>query len=400
VRVLFVTRGSSGHLGPLVPFARACESGGHEVLVAAQEQFGANVERAGLPFAPFDAPPQEEWMPLMGSFAELDFQAANDVMIGDFFAGLDVTAELPRLDATVGEWRPDLIVRESWEFGSTIVAERHGIPVARVGLGVSEVERETVGLAAPRVDEARRTAGLPADPEGERLADAPYLTMVPESFDGPGPPPAPETHRFRFAAGEPAPLPDWWPGDERPLVYLTFGSVAAGAHLPFYPAWFSTVIGALAPLPIRLLVTIGDPERDVAELGTLPANVHVETWVRHDDAAAAADVVVSHGGFGSTLGTVAHGRPQVVVPLFSADQWANGEAVARAGAGLSLADDPATRGALALPSEAVVERLAEAVTRALGDDSMRVRAQGVADGMRSLPPVDAAVEVLAAIARG
>jgi UDP:flavonoid glycosyltransferase YjiC (YdhE family) len=399
VRVLFTTRGSSGHLGPLVPFARACERAGHEVKVAAQEQFGGNVERAGLDFVAFDAPPSDEWMPLMSEFARLDFEAANAVMIGEFFGRLDVSAELPRLTAFVEGWRPELIVRESWEFGSTIVADLHRIPLARVGLGMVAIERETISIAAPSVDAARRDAGLPPDPEGARLRDPAYLTMIPEALETAGPAPAEVTHRFRFdASDEPAALPDWWPGVDGPLVYLSFGSVAAGGHLPYFPELYRAAIDSLASLPVRMLVTVGDAGRDPAELGPLPSNVHVETWVAHDDAAAAADVVVCHGGFGSTLGTLAHGTPLVVIPVFSTDQWANGEAVARAGAGITLADDPSSRGALALPSETVMAGLPGAVERVLEDDSYRAAAEAVAAAMRSLPPVEDSVEVLAALA--
>ena len=145
-------------------------------------------------------------------------------------------------------------------------------------------------------------------------------------------------------------LPDWWPGNEDPLVYLTFGSVAAGAHLPYYPALINAAIEALAPLAIRILLTVGDAEREIAELGEVPSNVHVETWVPHDDVARRADVIVCHGGFGSTLGALAHGTPLVVLPLFSNDQWANGEAVARAGAGITVADDASERKVLELPA--------------------------------------------------
>ena len=49
MRVLFTTRGSSGHVGPLAPFAQACLRARHDVLVSAQRQFGGNVERLGLP---------------------------------------------------------------------------------------------------------------------------------------------------------------------------------------------------------------------------------------------------------------------------------------------------------------------------------------------------------------
>src|SRR5262245_12050125 len=97
MRVLFTTRGSSGHVGPLAPFAHACLRAGHDVLVSAQRQFGGNVERLGLPLAPVDEPSRDEWMPLMGEFGEMDMDSAHRAMIGEFFAGLDVRAELPAL---------------------------------------------------------------------------------------------------------------------------------------------------------------------------------------------------------------------------------------------------------------------------------------------------------------
>ena len=40
-------------------------------------------------------------------------------------------------------------------------------------------------------------------------------------------------------------------------------------------------IDALAPLPARILVTIGNGG-DPAALGALPGNVHVERWVAQD----------------------------------------------------------------------------------------------------------------------
>ena len=50
-------------------------------------------------------------------------------------------------------------------------------------------------------------------------------------------------------------------------MYLTFGSVAAGAHLPYYPELYRAAIDSLPPLAARLLVTVGDATRDLEELG-------------------------------------------------------------------------------------------------------------------------------------
>jgi len=397
MRILFTTRGSAGHVLPLAPFAHAALRAGHEVLVAAQRQHAGNVERAGLPFAPFGEPPPEQWMPLLGQFRQMDLDAANAAMIGEYFARMDTAAALPGLRAIVEDLRPDVIVRECWEFGSTLVAELHGIPIVRVALGLASLEELTIDLAAPALDDARADLGLPADPAGDRLRETPYFSAIPEPLEDPAVTAPRLTQRFRHGApADPPPLPDWWHGNDDPFVYVTFGSVSAGTHLPYFPALYRAAIDALAPLPVRVLLTIGD-QRDLGELGPLPPNVHVEKWVPQDAVAPHAAAIVGHGGHGTTLGALAHGIPQVVVPLFSGDQWVNAAAVARAGAGVALDAERATRPVLAVPGLDAMAALGAAVRRVLSEPSHRRDAERIAAAMRALPPTDAAVDALAAI---
>jgi UDP:flavonoid glycosyltransferase YjiC (YdhE family) len=399
VRVLFTTRGSAGHLGPLVPFARACQAAGHEVRVAAQGRHRGNVERSGLPFASLGDLRDEDWMPLFADFAQLTFEAANERMVGEYFGRLDTAATLPAMRELAATSRPDLIVREIWEYASALVAELEGIPLARVGLGLASLEERSIGWAAPHLAPARAELGLPPDPGGDRLRALPYLTTLPAELEDPGTGLPRVLHRFGTEpSGERDVLPDWWHGSDDPLVYLTFGSVTAGGHLPYYPSLYRAVIDALAALPVRLLVTVGEP-RDLADLGPLPANVHAERWMPQDAVVPRAAVVVCHGGHGSMLGALVHGVPLVVLPLFSVDQFVNGAAVARAGAGLVLDAEGARHGPLDLPGDAVLARLAPAVGRVLADEGYRERAQAIAEAMRGLPPVEAAVEVLTALGR-
>jgi UDP:flavonoid glycosyltransferase YjiC (YdhE family) len=393
MRILMTTRGSSGHLEPLVPIARAAIAAGHELMVAAQHQHRANVDRAGLAVAPVGDPPEHEWKPLLSEFARLDLDTADAGMIGDFFARIDTRAALPDLLQIVERWAPDVIVRESWEFASTIAAELHGIPLVRVGLGLAAVEERTIGYAAAGVDAVRADAGLPPDPAGDRLRDAPYLTQMPALLDGPAGGIAPRVHRFRprppVAAAPPA----------EPLVYLTLGSVTAGVHLPYFPAVYRAAIEALAPLPARVLVTIGN-ERDPAELGPLPPNVRVERWVPQDEVLPRAAAVICHGGSGTTLGALSYGVPLVVLPLFSADQWDNAAAVASVGAGIALHRDRREWRVLHQPPPDTFEELGRAARRVLEDGAYRHAAGRVAAAMRALPPVGTAVDVLAASAAG
>ena len=375
MRVLFTTRGSSGHVGPLAPFARALTGVGHDVLVAAHRGNGANVERLGLPLAAVDGPPPERWMPLLGSFGELDVESAHEVMVRDFFGSIDLDAALPGVRRIADEWRPDLVVRESWEMAGEVVAGERGIPLARVGLGLAALEAQTVELLGAR-------------------SDTPYLTTIPELLEDPAVPPQPVTHRFGHGAPHVAsePLPDWWPEDERPLVYATFGTVTAADHLPYFPALYRAAIEELAAVGARVLLTVGE-DRDLAELDPLPANVRVERWVSQDAVAPRAAAIVSHGGHGSTFGALAHGVPLAVRPLFSGDQFANAAAVQRAGAGVALG--AGGHSVLGVPD---MGGLGEAVSRLLGDDDARAGAGRVADAMRTLPPVESAVEVLEGLA--
>jgi UDP:flavonoid glycosyltransferase YjiC (YdhE family) len=397
MRVLITSRGSSGHLLPLAPIGHACAEAGHEVVVAAQGQNRANVEKTGLPFAAVGDPPPEEWMPLMAEFPELDIDTANARMVGDFFAGIDTRAALPALREIMERWKPDVVVRETWEFGSTIAAELVGIPVVRVGLGLTSVEERTIEFAAPTVDKIRRDHGLPADPAGDRLRSSHYFTLIPGSIDPPGARLAQIVHRFRDPSADGAPpLPELWPGNSDPLVYLSFGSVAAGAHLPYFPALYEMAIEALAELPTRLLVTIGTG-RDPGELGIdpLPPNVRVEQWISQDAISARAAAIVCHGGYGTTLHALGRGTPLVVLPLFSADQWANAQAVARVGAGLALDAERETRRSLELPRPETLAQLRPAVERVLGEPTFKRAAERVAASIRALPPVSDAPAALA-----
>ena len=121
--------------------------------------------------------------------------------------------------------------------------------------------------------------------------------------------------------------------------------------MPLFPAVYAAAIRALAAVPARVLVTIGSAG-DPAELGPLPANVHVERWVPQEDVLPHAAAMVGHGGYGTTTGALAHGVPMVVVPLF-ADQPRNALRVADVGAGIALPAPANVRAAVEHAAEAL-----------------------------------------------
>ena len=85
-------------------------------------------------------------------------------------------------------------------------------------------------------------------------------------------------------------------------------------------------------------------------------------------------------------------------PLLSNDQWANGEAIARAGVGITVADDASERKVLDLPGSTTIAELPGAVTSILEDATYRREAGRVAAAMRALPSVDESVRFIEEIA--
>jgi UDP:flavonoid glycosyltransferase YjiC (YdhE family) len=357
VRVLFASTQGAGHFGPLVPFLEACVRSGHEVLVVGPP----TLDPGGYPFRPGATPPDEELGPVWAGMPAQPPGQSDVVVVGHIFARLNVRAMLPTLRVAIEEWRADLVLREPNEYASAIAAEEAGVPHARVAIGLALADEAALAIATRALEDER--AGTTA-----AIARSPYLTCWPESLDRAPFPVA----RFRDTTARAAgPLPDWWPGDTRPLVYVSFGSVAAA--VPPAAVAYRRALEAAAGLPCRVLLTTGSE----LELGAVPPNVHVERWVPQAKVLAHAAVVVCHGGSGTTLGSLEAGVPLVVVPLF-ADQPHNAVRVAAAGAGIVSS----------------LDGIGSSLERVLEDAAFRDAADAVAAEMRDLPPVDGFLDML------
>jgi hypothetical protein len=326
----------------------------------------------------------------------LTMREANDLVLRDVFGGLDVRAALPGVRAIVDGWRPDVILREPAELASYVVATERRIPYVEVNIGLDSFGDLLVEL----LDEPLRALGCPGGADGMRRA--PRWTLLPDSFDVGATVTAGAPARFRAGRGAevvPDALP-WWGESDDPLVYVTFGSVAAGLGL--FPRFYADVLESLGEVGARVLMTLGEagaPE----QLGTLPDNVHVERWWPQDQVLPHARAVVGHGGFGTTMAALVAGVPQVVVPLFSADQFANAAQVAAVRAGVALqVEDAADRlaGSLLPAGPDVLDALPDAVLAALHDPGLRGGAGAVAAEIAALPEVMESVTLLAEAARG
>ena len=364
MRVLVASTAGAGHFEPMTPFVRAAVAAGHEVVVAAPEGLAPAVEAQGWQHAVLPSPDPQSVGPIYASLHEMTRQEANVVMVRDIFGGANVEAALPGLEPLIDELAPDLVLREAAELASYVAARRRQVDQVQVAIGLRRLDEFLVEQNSPTL---RDRFGVPAS----GLRELRTLSLLPPSLDTaedlllrPR-----EHYRSDVASVAPRLPPGCPPSDGRPLVYVSFGTVAA--QLGWYPRLYRTVLDALADLPVRVLMTIG--AADPGLLGDLPANAHVEQWWPQEAVLPAASVVVGHGGFGTTMGGLRAGLPLVVLPLFSVDQHLNAEAVAASGAGVAVAE----------PSVAAV---ATAVRHVLEDQRVRDAAVRIAGEAEALPP--------------
>jgi len=383
--VLCATTANDGHFGPLLPFARACAAAGHEVRVAAPASYAAAVARAGFPHEPFADAPPDLVGPVMASLPGLGFVEADELVVREVFARIDAQAGLPSVIETVERWRPDVLLRESAELASLAAAERAGVPHVHVCIGMHEVATRFAEVIGGPLEELGRLAGVGDGRLPAALADETVFSAVPDVLDHAAGDVPPEAEAFlRFHEITPATdshdLPDWGHPDA-PLVYVTFGSVTGS--LPHLAGVYREAVDVLADVEARVLITVGR-KLEPAGLGPLPSNVHATQWWPQAAVLAQAAAMLGHGGFGTTMGALGAGVPQVVAPLFTFDQIVNGEHVAAVGAGIAT-----ERGA--------VRQGAEQVSLLLEGPTYAASARHVAASMRALPPPAEAVPVLSGL---
>lgn len=336
MRVLFASLASVGHTYPLIPLAIATRDAGHEVHFAAGEHVHASLAANGLrPFRPAD------------SFYEIYAE--------------DLEPDLARL-------QPDLVIHEWGLPGAAIAAHRAGIPGIWHGFG--RMIPEGIGFELPTKNtEAPGRPHLDICPPS--LQDNHFLTTADRI----------ELRPVPFSA--PAALPAWVSRrNSKPLIYLTLGTTFGTPEL------LATAIEGLATLDARVVVAAGRVRPE--QLGDVPDNVTVQDWVPQAELLPHVDVVVHHGGSGTTLGALTVGAPQLVLPQ-GADQFANADALHAAGAALCL-----------LPHQLTADAIADRTRTLLphqGSSDHRDAARAIAEEIARMPSPAEVVHCLPEYAR-
>jgi UDP:flavonoid glycosyltransferase YjiC (YdhE family) len=383
-RVLVTSPALLGHVHPMVPLAQALAGRDHEVLWALPSNGLDEVNRRGIAAVAVAAPLPIGPALAMERYPELTSLAAEarlDMVFAKLFGAILAPEMLKGLDPVFNEWRPDLVIADAAEFAGHILAAEFGVPSITKGFGPLLPESKSVA-AAVEVAELWRSRGL--DP---RAYGGAYDTLYVDDY-----PPMlqPQNHhhvpyrqlvRPRRDEGDlgpnaSAPLPV--ARTKAPLVYVTMGTLFN--DLP--P--LQIVLGGLEVLNVRVIVTVG-PDVDPSVLGPQPAHVRVERYVPQSALFEHCDLVICHGGSGTTIGALAFGLPVLCLPQ-GADQFLNAAAITAIGAGLAVS-----------PGQLSTKAVADAASQLLGQRSFREEAERVRTAIFEMPAVEELVLVLEAL---
>ena len=316
MRFLFTFAGGSGHFLPLLPLAQGLAAAGHAVAFGAQATMLSTVERAG--FKAFDAggaTTRDEAIraPLLRLDMEREYRAVRDG-----YAGRVARQRAAAVLELARKWQPDLLVHDEMDFGVAVIAERLALPHASVLVIASGMLVRPELVAAP-LDQLRAEYGLPSDPEMAMLHRHLVLSPFPASLRDPSIALPTTARTFRPLPSPAAAARSGLPPADRPLVYVTLGTVfnAESGDL------LARLVEGVRGLPVEVVATVG-PQRDPAELGVQPGNVRVERFVDQWSLLPFCALVVSHAGSGTVYGALAHGVPMLLLPI-GADQPFNAQ---------------------------------------------------------------------------
>lgn len=385
MRVLFSSTFGYGHVFPMVPLAQAFLEAGHHVLWATNEPACRLVAEAGIPCvaAGLDARGVQEVEARNRShLQEIAPPDRAAFAFPNMFGAWCTPPMTEDLLPLAREWRPDLLVHEAAELSSPLVGAVLGVPSLTHSFG-GAVPPAFYTEAGHRLEHLWNAHGQDLPAYAGCFAST-YLDICPPSVQPIDVRHIPLTQPLRPVPWSGAPvaeLPPYLRRDDRPLVYLTLGTVN------HHSAVLRPAIEALAALPVRVLVTLG-PGGTADVLGVQPPNVTLQSWVPQSTVLEHCDVVASHAGSGTFLGALSAGLPQLCLPQ-AADQFRNAGAGVRRGAALALS-----------PDEANGEAMASAVASLLEEPSFRTAAGEVAREITSMPAPAEVVRLLASGTEG
>lgn len=387
-RWLFLSVPLWGHLdyGGYLDLAVALARRGHQVLWASGSLVQEAVVRRGLPFTPLPSVGWR-WLPSLSPDVPPAERARwrRERALEAWLHPEEHARALRALSSLIEVWRPDWIVAEPFAGVAAWAAERYDLPLIVVGFPAGrwpapstlEAQAEVEATRARLMEIAARLRLTGrfwrADPFPQITSPCAHIVFFPASWFI-------DLERLdpqnRFFGGHRKASIAPPPSRSRPRVLITLGSTFTGD-----PAFFIGAARAVQSLGGEPLLVLGRspfaPGLREAVARALP-DLPVRDWVDYPTLFPQLDLVIHHGGMGTTHAALVYGVPQLVVP-HAGEQHLQARRVAAAGVGMTL-----------WPSEATPRRWREHIAALLQEPVFRERAQEWAQRMEAAGGVEEA----------
>lgn len=337
-RVLVSTYGSAGDLFPLIPIAQRLMDDGHDVRFAVPRALGLYLRSMG-------------WAATaLGDGTELRVMDDDSIFNGRFdgwdswrqtvlnYVGPELKASAAILRRMFEQWMPDVVLVSGFAAAARVAAQASGIDVVNASIYPQHEALADHGRAfAPAFVRACSNAAGPSPvPElATRLAwgvPADFLLHDPLLLRNDGL--ASKAVGYPYWDGacslgeDPGPSRDWLRSTSGPVAVVTLGSFVGLAQRQ---VWLQAG-EAVASLGARALFIGARGRWAEAAFGHRP-DIRLGSYLPLSQVLPLADVVVHHGGLGTSIAAIRAGCPAVVLPQ-AFDQGHNARLLQSIGAGI------------------------------------------------------------------
>ena len=348
----------------MLPLADACAALGHNVTFATGADLCGYVQAAGHA-AVAAGLTGEEQRALIQQVRPSGFDKRDGMAFAfsTLFTRLHAPRMVPDLLDVVDRLRPDLVVHESGEYATPLVATLRRLPWVHHSYGLLR-PAYIRQLATDAMTELWSDYEL-ASPAQAGMFSRDYIDVCPRSLQSPEITSVSRRRSMR-PAGTPISATLAGVPSGRPRVLVTFGTVFNRDT-----SLIEAIVAKLGLLPVDIVVTAG-PGVHVNALAPQTGNVQVVDYVPLTQILPTCSAAVSHGGSGTMLASLAHGVPLLLLPQ-GADQFLNADAVTEADAGITAAAE---------------DDLASHLERLLVEPRYRTGARRLATEIDAMPSVD------------
>ena len=270
----------------------------------------------------------------------------------------DAVQSLPQLAELYEGDVPDLVLADTTSYASRVLAHRWGVPhlqltphmVAWKGYeeevggpmsaGIKQSERGRAYYA--RFREWLAGEGITMDPDDFMGHPRRALVLVPRALQPHGDRVDESVYTF---VGPCQAAPEEQGTWQRPAGAERVLLVSLGSAFTKEPGFYRECVKAFGDLPgWHVVLQIGRHVQP-SELGPVPDNIEVHSWVPQQAILREADAFVTHAGAGGSKEGLATATPMIAVPQ-AADQPGNAAMLAEQGVALHLPKEEATAEAL------------------------------------------------------